>query len=143
VPQGPISFKHNSCPLPRRLLAMVYDGVNLMGLLIVASATALPFGSENTTAFRDFWFTCWLFLVCFAYLGCCWRYGGMTMGMRAWKIRLISEDGGPVSWPACLLRYLVALVSLSVFGLGILWALVDRKKRCWHDLAAHTLLIKT
>ena len=131
------------CSLARRLMVMSYDAMILLGLLILASAVALPFGDIDKVAFQDFWFTCWLFLVCFAYLGCCWRYGGMTLGMRAWKIRLISEDGGPVSWSACLLRYLVALVSVSAFGLGILWALVDRKKRCWHDLAARTLLIKT
>jgi uncharacterized RDD family membrane protein YckC len=67
----------------------------------------------------------------------------MTLGMRAWKIRLVRTDGGPVSWPACLLRFMVALVSVSALGLGILWALADIDKRCWHDLAARTLLIKT
>jgi uncharacterized RDD family membrane protein YckC len=41
------------------------------------------------------------------------------------------------------LRFLVGLVSLGAFGLGILWALVDSKNRGWHDLAARTLLIKT
>jgi len=125
------------------LLAMMYDSVILLGLLMMASAVALPFGSENTIAFQNFWFTFWLLLVCFAYLGSCWRYGGMTVGMRAWSLRLVSSDGRIISWPRCFLRFLVALVSVSVLGLGILWALVDRNKRCWHDLAAQTLLIKT
>jgi len=143
VPQNQTSITQNLCPLPRRLLAIVYDSIILMGLLMMASAIALPFGSENTIAFRDFWFTFWLFLVCFAYLGGCWRYGGMTVGMRAWKIKLVSDNDEIISWPRCFLRFLVALVSLLVLGLGILWALVDRNKRCWHDLAARTLLIKT
>ena len=121
----------------------MYDSIILFGLLMMASAVALPFGSENTVAFQDFWFTSWLFLVGFAYLGSCWRYGGMTVGMRAWKIKLVSIDGGIIYWPRCLLRFLVALVSFLFVGLGILWALVDQNKRCWHDLAARTLLIKT
>ncbi|NOR18651.1 MAG: hypothetical protein GQ538_01010 [Xanthomonadales bacterium] len=131
------------CPLPRRLLIMLYDGVILFGLLIVASAIALPIGNTQKVAFQDFWFTLWLLLVCFAYLGGCWRYGGMTVGMRAWKVKLIREDGGMISWPACLLRFMTATISAAVFGLGFLWALVDRKKRSWHDLAAGTLLIKS
>jgi uncharacterized RDD family membrane protein YckC len=131
------------CTLARRLMAMLYDGVILLGLLILASAVALPFGNVNKVAFQDFWFTLWLLTVCFAYLGSCWRYGGMTVGMRAWKIKLISADKNIISWPRCLLRFLAAMVSLSVFGLGILWALVDKKNRGWHDLIAHTLLIKT
>lgn len=130
------------CRLPRRLLIMLYDSVIMLGLLILASAVALPFGHTNKLAFQDAWFTLWLFAVCFAYLGSCWRYGGMTVGMRAWKVRLVSSDEQIISWPGCLLRFLVGMVSLSVFGLGILWALVDKKNRGWHDLAAGTLMIK-
>jgi len=130
------------CALPRRLLAMLYDAIILLGLLIIASAVALPFGGVNRIALQDFWFTLWLLLVCFAYLAGCWRYGGLTVGMRAWKLRLVSSDGGKISWSRCLLRFLVGLVSLAVFGLGFLWALADKNKRTWHDLAAGTVLIR-
>jgi uncharacterized RDD family membrane protein YckC len=130
------------CPLPRRLLVILYDSVIILGLLILASALALPFGNIDKVVFRDVWFTLWLFAVCFAYLGSCWRYGGMTVGMRAWKVRLVSSDGQIISWPGCLLRFLVGMVSLTVLGLGIFWALADKKNRGWHDLAARTLLVK-
>ena len=122
---------------------MLYDAVILLGLLIVASAVALPFGNIDKVALHDFWFTLWLLAACFAYLGGCWRYRGMTLGMRAWRVRLVSYDGQNISWPGCLLRFLVGLVSLGALGLGILWVLVDTKNRGWHDLAAHTLLIKS
>jgi uncharacterized RDD family membrane protein YckC len=122
---------------------MLYDALILLGLLIVAGAVALPFGNVQKVAFQDFWFTLWLLVVCFAYLAGCWRYGGMTLGMRAWRIRLISADDRKVSWLRCLMRFLVGILSLGVFGLGILWALGDAKNRGWHDLAARTLLIKT
>ena len=131
------------CTLPRRLMVILYDAVILLGLLMLASAVALPFGDVNKVAFKDFWFTLWLFSVCFAYLGSCWRYGGMTMGMRAWRVRLISRNEKFNSWPRCLLRFLVGLLSLAAFGLGILWSLVDSENRGWHDLAARTLLIKS
>ena len=131
------------CPFPRRLLVMLYDGVIMLGLLMLASAAALPFGNVNKVIFQDVWFTLWLLAVCFAYLGSCWRYGGMTVGMRAWKARLVSGDGQVISWPRCLLRFVVGAVSLSVFGLGIAWALVDKKNRGWHDLAARTLMIRS
>ena len=121
---------------------MLYDAVILLGLLMLASAVALPFGNMQKVALQDFWFTLWLLLVCFAYLGSCWRYGGMTVGMRAWRIKLVSDNDQIMSWPRCVLRFLVGAFSVSAFGLGILWALVDKKKRGWHDLAARTLLIK-
>ena len=124
-------------------MAMLYDSLVLLGLLILATAVALPFGDVNKVAFRDFWFTLWLLAVCFAYLGGCWRYRGITIGMRAWRIQLVSGDEKQLSWLRCLLRFIIGIVSLGVFGLGIFWALVDSKNRGWHDLAARTLLVRT
>lgn len=121
---------------------MLYDMVIVLGLLILAAAVALPFGDVNKVAMRDFWFTLWLITVCFAYLGGCWRYGGMTVGMRAWRVKIVSDDDQKLSWPRCLLRFLVGVVSLGALCFGILWALVDSKKRAWHDLAARTVLIR-
>ena len=141
MPQIRGSFVQKYCSFPRRLLMMLYDGIILLGVLILASALALPFGDVNKTVFRDFWFTLWLFASCFLYLAACWRYGGMTVGMRAWGIRIVSCKGDVVSWSQCLLRYLVGVISLAVFGLGVAWALIDRKNRGWHDLAAATLLL--
>lgn len=130
------------CSLPRRLLVMAYDAVILLGLLMVGSAMALPFGEAEKIALQDFWFTLWLIIVCFAYLGGCWHHGGMTVGMRAWRVNLISSDGGSISWPRCLLRFLLGSFSLAAFGLGFVWALFDLQKRGWHDIAAHTVMIR-
>ena len=130
------------CSLWRRLLVIVYDTVILVGLLMLGSALALPFGDNPKIALQDMGFTLWLSLVCFAYLGGCWHYLGMTVGMRAWRVTLISVDGGGISWSACLLRFLIGAVSLLVFGIGFVWVLFDQQNRSWHDIAAQTLLIR-
>jgi uncharacterized RDD family membrane protein YckC len=122
---------------------MFYDAVILLGLLIIASAVALPFGEINKVAFKDFWFTAWLVLVVFAYLSICWKHGGMTVGMRAWKVQLVDSNHAPVNWWQCLLRFLVSLASLAALGLGFFWALWDKRNRTWHDLATGTMLIRT
>lgn len=113
----------------------------MLGLLVLASAFALPFGDAHKVVIRDLWYTLWLVAVCFSYLAGCWYYGGMTVGMRAWKVALVSSDERQVSRMQCVLRFFAAVVSLAFFALGIVWALVDKKKRCWHDLAAGTVLI--
>ena len=123
-------------------MAMLYDSVILVALLMVATAFALPFGDTQKIALQDFWFTLWLILVCFAYFAGCWRYGAMTLGMRAWHVRIVSYDGNTISWYRCVLRFLTGPVSLAALGLGFFWALLDQKNRCWHDFAGHTLLVK-
>jgi len=123
-------------------MVMFYDGVIMLGLLMLAAAVALPFGEAEKMAFRDIGFTFWLLLVCFIYLAACWRYGGMTVGMRAWRVRIVSQEGETISWVACLLRFLTGVLSVTALGLGVFWALLDKKGRCWHDLASRTLLIR-
>lgn len=123
-------------------MVMLYDGLIILGLLMLASAVALPIGNPEKIAFRDFWFTLWLLVVCFIYLAGCWRFAGMTVGMRAWRVKLVDADGGDISWARCGLRFLTGFASIGVAGLGLWWSLFDRKKRCWHDLAGRTLLIK-
>ncbi len=120
---------------------MFYDGVIILGLLVVASAVALPFGDAGKAALRDFWFTLWLLAVCALYLTTSWR-AGVTLGMRAWRSKLVSEDGSPPSWPQCLLRLIVSIASVGALGLGIAWAIFDKRKRTWHDMAARTLLVR-
>lgn len=130
------------CGLMRRLMVMLYDSLIIVGLLMIASALALPFGDAEKIAFRDIGFTLWLVIVCFIYLAGCWQFAGMTVGMRAWRVKLIDADGGDISWLRCSLRFVTGCASIGVFGLGLLWSLFDRQKRCWHDIAGRTLLVK-
>ena len=62
--------------------------------------------------------------------------------MRAWRLRVVAEDGSRLSTPRALLRFLVALVSLAALGGGFWWALIDQHRRTWHDIAATTLMVR-
>jgi len=128
------------CSLPRRLAAMIYDALAVLALLLLATALAMLAGFREVTAGRDPLFTAWLVLTWFAYLAVMWRVGGMTVGMRAWRVVIERDDGGRPGWGACALRFAVALVSAAAGGLGFAWALFRRDRRTWHDLASGTRL---
>jgi uncharacterized RDD family membrane protein YckC len=70
-----------------------------------------------------------------------WVKGGQTLGMQAWRIKLVTQDGGDVSPARALLRALLATLSAACLGLGYAWSLVDRDKRYWHDMLSGTRLI--
>lgn len=129
-----------------RLLAMVYDLLPLAALWMATSAVMLLLrGGVRVTpgsaaAMVEFVL---LLAVTFAYLGLSWRRGGQTLGMRAWRLRLVNVDGSsPVPWRALMLRYLVAMVSLAAVGLGFVWSLFEPNRRTWHDLASGTVLVR-
>jgi uncharacterized RDD family membrane protein YckC len=71
-----------------------------------------------------------------------WTQGGQTLGMRAWRIRLVRADGGPVDWPHALLRLLAAVVAALPLGLGLWWAWRDPERRGWHDRLAGTRVVR-
>jgi uncharacterized RDD family membrane protein YckC len=65
-------------------------------------------------------------------------HGGLTLGMRMTRLRLVDFDGMP---PAKLLRRyraLSMLISAFPLGLGLLWSFVDTESLCWHDRISRT-----
>ncbi|MEO7062455.1 MAG: RDD family protein [Dokdonella sp.] len=77
-----------------------------------------------------------------AYFVVSWGRGGQTIGMRAWRLRVVGIDGQRLPWSRALLRFAVALGSLAAFGLGFVWCLFDRQRRGWHDIAARSCLVR-
>jgi uncharacterized RDD family membrane protein YckC len=70
-----------------------------------------------------------------------WLHGGQTLGMRAWRLRVVSRDGAPLRARQALARFGWALPSLLCFGLGLLWVLVDKERLAWHDRLSGTRLV--
>jgi len=128
-----------------RLLAGIYDLLPLLGLWFLAGVLALAATGGALDAHRlahklivqglVLAFTVGYFVIS-------WVHGGQTLGMRAWRLRVVRNDGRALRWPQALLRCGVALISLGVAGIGFLWALFDAETRTWHDLAAGTLMVR-
>lgn len=135
------AVKARPCGLLRLLLVMAYDAVILVGLLLAGAALASPFDSGNQRALQDPVFSLYLLAIWFAYLAACWRRGGMTVGMRAWRVRIETEGGRP-AWSQCLVRFGVSLGSAACAGIGFAWLLVDQRERTWHDIASKTRLVR-
>lgn len=122
-----------------RLLALVYDFFPVLGLWMVVAAVfvalhhdAITGGLLGALEFIALW------LVTAAYAVTSWRYGGQTLGMRPWRLRVVAADGGAASWRALVVRYAVGNLSLLLGGLGFWWAWLDRDGRTWHDRVSGT-----
>lgn len=127
------------CSLSRRLFAIVYDGLILAGLWMIAAAVVvIPAGHAIENG--NLLFQLFLLLVAFLYFGGCWRFGGQTVGMRAWKIHL-DADTTPPPLDRLALRFGVALVSLAALGAGFWTAALRRDGATWHDRVSGTRLV--
>lgn len=122
----------------RRIAAITYDLLLLLALFFLATALVLPFNAGQAFSSQQYFYSLYLLSVSFVFYGWFWTHGGQTLGMRAWKIRLVSEQGSSVSWPQAGLRFLSAMLSWACLGMGFWWALFDKRKACWHDYLSKT-----
>ena len=136
----PVSF-------PRRLGAMFYDGmligatVLIMGGILATITSRLlgmPEIPPGTLLARLFF----LLEVGMAFLlfGWFWTHGGQTLGMRAWKIRVVTIDGYQLDWQMALFRFVSALISWVALGAGFWIAIFDPERLTWHDRFSKTRL---
>ncbi len=124
----------------RRLAAIVYDAFLLLAVLFVATLVALPFNSGDTFAPDQPLFQFYLLVVSFGFFGWFWTHGGQTLGLRAWKTKVLDQQGNPLSWQQACSRFCWALLSWAACGLGFIWILFDKNKLAWHDKLSKTRL---
>ena len=115
----------------KRLLAIIYDGLICIAVLLVATwIYTLIAGwvtgwdryeqmAESGTLGGDPLLTFVLFLVLYVFFAYFWTRTGQTLAMQVWRIRVENLDGSPVTWTQALKRYVTAA---AVFFLALLGA---------------------
>ncbi len=129
--------------LLRRFAAILYDTFLLFAVLWVA-ALPLPLIAEPVR--RMFWpllaTRIYLLAIAFLFFGWFWVHGGQTLGMRAWRLRVVRFDGRALRWKDAALRFLAAGLSWLCGGLGFLWGWFDQDGYTWHDRLSKTRLVR-
>jgi len=136
--------------LARRLGAIFYDALLIGSTVLIVGAIIATVMSQiigtgrlapDTTLSRLF-FVIDMGLA-FALFGWFWTHGGQTLGMRAWKIRVVDEHGQHLDWQQAFFRFVSAIVSWLALGVGFWIAIFDPEKLTWHDRFSRTYLVHT
>lgn len=146
--------------LPRRLMAMLYDGFLLLAMLfcstmlytviVVAlsgelSQTAEVQTGDTLTQLEPvaLGWPIYPLLTCiyFGFFIYFWRINGQTLGMQVWKIKLISESGQAITVRQTLLRLVAACASAGLLGLGYLSLLRGSDGRTWQGRFSKTRVV--
>jgi uncharacterized RDD family membrane protein YckC len=132
--------------LLRRLGAMLYDGLLLLAVLMVATGLFLPLTGGEAISPRDhpaleFVYRAVLVVLTVGFFGIFWTRRGQTLGMASWRVRVEREDGALLDWGDTVRRLAAALLSWLPLGLGFLWVLFDPQRRAWHDRLSRTRVV--
>lgn len=141
----------------RRLGAIIYDSLLVLALFIIGTALLLFFTkgeiiSPNHPSHLGYQlFLCSLW---FGFLLWFWTHGGQTAGMSAWRLRLKTISNAKtdqsdfknrefknINFKTAVIRLLLAIISNSLAGLGLCWALWDKKGLTLYDRLSNTELI--
>lgn len=129
----------------RRLAAIVYDTLLVVPLIMVTVAIAMGLRQllgESADELVPPWLVQSISIIgCIGFFSVFWLKSGQTLGMQAWRIKLIAMPGNDLTFGRTVTRCGSALLSLACCGVGYLWCVVDKRHRCWHDYLSGTELI--
>lgn len=124
----------------RRLVAMLYDAFLVVALWMVTTIVIVA-GFNAGEPVDGLWFQLLLYLEVLFFYFVFWRIQGQTLGMQVWKIRTLDYQGNIMTPRQCVIRFLVATLSLMALGLGFFWMLFNEDRLTWHDIASRSHVV--
>ncbi|MDG2175640.1 MAG: RDD family protein [Gammaproteobacteria bacterium] len=140
-------------PFWRRLAAMAYDSILVLSIwMVVAFLVLQMFGIENARTadgdavaldplYKNVLFSAML-ISAWAFFGWFWTHSGQTLGMQAWRIRIVQNDGTSITAAQSGIRFILAIVSFVALGLGYLYILINSDKAAMHDKLSGTRMVR-
>lgn len=121
---------------------MCYELLLLMAILFISGWAFLAVARALDPALSRPLLQLCLLGVTITYFAYCWTHGGQTLPMKTWRIRLVTRDGGAITLPTAIRRYLFALAGVGLCGLGLAWVIFDRDRQFLHDRLAGTKIVR-
>lgn len=144
-------------PFGKRLLAIFYDCLIVFFIIIFSiiilqffvisafdiNTVAIPTGTDDSAgkeipadSFMTYFFKSLWLIISLLYFSYFWTKRGQTPGMKVWKLKVVRENDININWYQAVKRYLFAF-----FGLGLVWAIFNKKHLALQDILSSTQLI--
>ncbi|VUD68992.1 hypothetical protein TDB9533_04355 [Thalassocella blandensis] len=138
----------------KRMLALGYDLFILVAISMAYSAIAtIIMALAMHIDAKDYlpmqkgpWFLIGWVLTIVIFYWFFWHRAGQTVGMKTWRIKLISQKHAAthvgVTHLQCFIRILTGPFSLVFFGIGYMWQWIDKEKLTLHDRLSNTRVVQ-
>jgi uncharacterized RDD family membrane protein YckC len=131
--QAPSLLKLGAC--------FIYDALAVIALCFVCALVFIILIGDASYGLKRYMLQLFLWIAIGIYFVWCWSKSGQTLAMQTWQLKVVNEDYQLLTWNKATARYMLASVSLMLFGLGFLWAIVDRGHLFLHDRLLNTYII--
>lgn len=142
-----VSLGYATAGLGSRMAAQLVDNVIAIGLVFLVLIGAAAIASGASTAQGQIWgIGAAAAFGLFVYFGYFLVYeavsGGRTLGKRALGIRVVRIDGSAPDFTSILVRDVVRVIDLGLFGVGIVVMFFHPLSRRLGDLAGGTVVVR-
>jgi len=119
----------------------IYDALVVIALSFACAGVFIWLAGDATHGVKRYLFQLFLWLSVGVYFVWCWRKSGQTLAMQTWQLKLVGKHAQLLTVNVAIARYVLACVGLMLFGIGFLWAIVDRDRLFLHDRLLKTQII--
>jgi len=128
--------------LLRRLGAIAYDIFLAFSLAFFIVGVILIAFFDKQAQTNPLMFSA-ILLVVYFYFTWSWVKGRQTLGMKTWKFQIEQNNGNNITHKQACARFVLAIISFTVVGLGFVYQLFNKDNLAWHDKYSNTRLIKS
>ena len=125
----------------RRVAAILYDTLLVAAVLFIVTLPFIAIRGGEPVEPGSFSYQVTMVMATYVFFVGFWVRKGRTLGMQSWGLQLQDANDAIPSLATCSIRFVAAIVSLGVLGLGFLWQLIDKDKLTWHDRISGTRLV--
>jgi uncharacterized RDD family membrane protein YckC len=130
----------------RRLAALLYDALLMTALLVIFTTAAVMLFARTaitpeTAGPWAYVYRACLLLILAGYYLLNWTRSGQTLGMRAWRLRAVTDLGTRMGWKPAALRLALSLLAWMPLGLGVLWLYFDSEHAALQDRLSRTRVV--
>lgn len=136
----------------RRLAAITYDLFLLAAVILVAVSLFTVLidlvGGQGTSGrllqqdWARLFFQVYLLIVAASFYLWFWHHGGQTLGLKAWKLKVVDQQLQSPGYVSALMRLLLAVITCLPLGLGLLWIFFDPQKQALYERLSGTRLVQ-
>ena len=138
-------IRASSAGFGRRFAALIYDGFLLIAVLMPYTwvVVLIHGGAVTEASGRLSWwaYRAGALAIMAAYYVLNWTRSGQTLGMRAGRLRTLTDSGKRLQVGQAVVRFCWGLAAWLPFGLGVLWLYADPEHLALHDRLSRTRVV--
>ncbi len=130
--------------LVRIIASTIYDSLLMLGVWFLVGSIALGIKFLFTQEISSLNPIIGMSLVIFStwiYFAMFWIYGGKTLGMSSWKLRIVSENGKPITLFQTVIRFFVNTLTLSLAGIPLFLRRLNKENKSLSDYLSKTKIV--